>query len=133
LSLSAWIFAFGAAFWAVAQPWWTFDPSVLGEEVSLLGSLDATTVPVWVALAWVVVLGTLVPYALEVASLRHLAPTVTGLVAMVEPVIAAAVAWWWLGEVLTGVQVVGGLLVLAGVGLVQVSGGTSAEPAPAVT
>jgi drug/metabolite transporter (DMT)-like permease len=76
-----------------------------------------------------------VPYALEVASLRHLAPTVTGLVAMVEPVVAAAVAWWWLGEVLNGVQVVGGLLVLVGVGLVQ-AGRVEApddEPAPAVT
>ena len=135
VSLSAWMFAFGALFWAIVQPWWDFDPSVLTEEVSLLGTFAATTVPVWVALTWVVVLGTLVPYALEVASLRHLPPTVTGLVAMVEPVIAAAVAWWWLEEVLTGVQVVGGVLVLVGVGLVQVSHASMAdeEPAPAVT
>jgi drug/metabolite transporter (DMT)-like permease len=86
---------------------------------------------VWLALTWVVVLGTLVPYALEVASLRHLPPTVTGVVAMVEPVIAAAVAWLWLEEVLNGVQILGGALVLVGVGLVQARG--AGEGAPAVT
>ena len=91
LSLTAWMFAFGALFWAVAQPWWYFDTSILTEEVSLLGTFADVTAPVWLALVWVVVLGTLVPYALEVASLRHLPPTITGLVAMVEPVIAGAV------------------------------------------
>jgi EamA-like transporter family len=78
-------------------------------------------VPVWLALGWVVVLGTLAPYALEVGSLRHLAPTTTGIVAMIEPVIAAAVAWIWLDEVLSGVQLVGGAVVLLGVTLVQLA------------
>jgi drug/metabolite transporter (DMT)-like permease len=133
LSLSAWMFAFAALFWAVAQPWWAFDPSVLTEEVSLLGTFADSTAPVWVALLWVIVLGTLVPYAFEVASLRHLPPTVTGLVAMVEPVVAGAVAWWWLDEVLTGWQVLGGFLVLVGVGLVQANPETEVEAAPAVT
>lgn len=44
---------------------------------------------------------------------------------MVEPVVAAAVAWVWLEEVLNGVQIIGGALVLLGVGLVQ------ARPSPA--
>jgi drug/metabolite transporter (DMT)-like permease len=131
LSLSCWMFVFGAAFWAVAQPWWRFDPSVLGDDAPLLGTLGETSAPVWLALTWVVVLGTLVPYALEVASRRHLPPTVTGVVAMVEPVIAAAVAWLWLEEVLNGVQILGGALVLVGVGLVQARG--AGEGAPAVT
>jgi drug/metabolite transporter (DMT)-like permease len=119
ISLSCWMFVFATGFWAVIQPWWRFDASVLAEDASLLGALDGVSVPVWVALAWVVVLGTLAPYALEVASLRHLSPTTTSIVAMTEPVIAAAVAWVWLDEVLSGVQLAGGALVLAGVGLVQ--------------
>jgi drug/metabolite transporter (DMT)-like permease len=76
-------------------------------------------VPVWAALAAVVVLGTLVPYSLEVAALRHLPPTIVGVVAMCEPVLAATVAWLWLGQALGPVQVVGGVLVLLGVALVQ--------------
>jgi len=135
LVLSLWIFVVAAVFWAVAQPWWRFDPSVLTESTSLLGRLDDYSIPVWVGLLWVIVLGTLAPYALEVAGLRHLTATTTGIVSMLEPVIAAAVAWLWLEEVLNGVQLVGGALVLAGVGLVQVArsgAGTAADDVPMV-
>ena len=38
---------------------------------------------------------------------------------MSEPVLAAVVAWVWLQQSLTTVQVLGGLVVLAGIGLVQ--------------
>jgi drug/metabolite transporter (DMT)-like permease len=129
LALSFWMFAFAAVFWAVVQPWSAFDPSVLTERVSMLGALDDVSVPVWAALGWVVVLGTLVPYAFEVAALRHLPATTTSIVASVEPVVAAVVAWIWLGQVLNGWQLVGGAAVLAGVILVQLSRPAS-EPAP---
>jgi len=121
LVLSFWMFVVASVFWAVAQPWWDFDPSVLTEPTSMLGRLDQFTIPVWVGVAWVVVLGTLAPYALEVAGLRHLTATTTGIVSMIEPVIAAAVAWLWLEETLNGVQLVGGALVLLGIGLVQLA------------
>jgi L-lactate permease len=41
------------------------------------------------------------------------------IVAMLEPVLAAIVAWVWLGEELAAVQIVGGLIVLVGVILAQ--------------
>jgi drug/metabolite transporter (DMT)-like permease len=130
LVLSFWMFALSSVFWAVLQPWWNFDPGVLGESVSLLGRLDQFSLPVWVGVLWVIVLGTLAPYSLEVAGLRHLPATTTGIVSMIEPVIASAVAWLWLEEVLNGVQLLGGLLVLAGVGLVQVARSRADEPEP---
>jgi drug/metabolite transporter (DMT)-like permease len=117
--LSFWMFVVASGFWALAQPWWAFDPSVLTEATSLLGRLDPFTVPVWVGVLWVILLGTLAPYALEVSGLRHLTATTTGIVAMIEPVIAATVAWLWLEQVLNGIQLLGGGLVLLGVGLVQ--------------
>lgn len=43
---------------------------------------------------------------------------------------AATVAWIWLEETLSGVQLLGGLLVLTGVGLVQVARAGGAEPEP---
>jgi drug/metabolite transporter (DMT)-like permease len=119
LTLSFWMFVVAAVFWAVAQPWTAFDASVLTGSASLLGSLDGLSVPVWAAVGWVVVLGTLTPYALGVAALRHLTPTTTSIVGMVEPVIAGAVAWLWLDQVLTGPQLAGAVLVLVGVTLVQ--------------
>jgi drug/metabolite transporter (DMT)-like permease len=131
ISLSFWMFTFAALFWAVVQPWSRFDPSVLSESTSLLGKLDSVSVPVWLALAWLVVLGTLTPYALEVAALHHLSPTTTGIVGMCEPVVATAVAWVWLEEVLTWPQVAGGLIVVAAVVLVQVARSGTGEPAVA--
>ena len=134
LVLSFWLFVVASVFWAVAQPWWRFDPSTLAESASLLGRLDAFSVPVWAGLLWVVVLGTLSPYALEVSGLRHLTATTTGIVSMVEPVIAAAVAWLWLEQVLNGVQLLGGALVLTGVGLVQATRTRPGQPpGPLVT
>lgn len=119
VALSFWMFLFAAAFWAVAQPWWNFDPAVLAHHTSLLGDLAGTTVPVWMPLVWVIVLGTLVPYALEVAALRHLPATTCGIVATIEPVVAAVAAWVWLDEVLSTTQLVGGALVLVGVAAVE--------------
>lgn len=126
MTLSFWMFAFATVFWVVVQPWSAFDPSILGESTSLLGALDHISVPVWLAVGWVVAFGTLVPYALGMAGLRHLAPTVTGAVGMAEPVLAAGFAWLWLHEELTVAQVAGGVLVLVGVGLAQV---VTARPA----
>ena len=119
MTLTFWMFALSAVFWGIAQPWWTFDFSVLGEDASMLGSLDSFSVPLWVPIAWVILLGTLVPYALDLASLRHLSPTATSVVGMSEPVIAAAVAWAWLGESLGTVQIIGAGVVLTGVVIVQ--------------
>ncbi len=134
LTMTFWMFVFASVFWAVVQPWWDFDAAILTESTSLLGRLSGHSVPVWVALAWIVVLGTLAPYALELAGLRRLTPTATGVVGMLEPVIAALVAWVWLEQVLNGVQLLGGALVLLGVGLVQTAratmGDAEDEPVP---
>jgi drug/metabolite transporter (DMT)-like permease len=95
--------------------------------------LDAFVIPVWAGVAWVVVLGTLVPYALYLAALRHVPPTTAGIVGMSEPVAGAAVAWVWLGQALSAVQITGGAIVLAGVALAQqvASARVTAEPASA--
>ena len=49
--------------------------------------------------AWIVVLGAMVPFWLSIAAPRHLPPTAAGLVATVEPVFASFVAWLWLEPV----------------------------------
>jgi drug/metabolite transporter (DMT)-like permease len=113
------MFAFGALFWAVARPWWSFDSAEFAMTTSLLGVVDEVAVPVWMGVAWVIVLGTLAPYSLNIAALRHVAPTIVGAVGMCEPVAAAAVAWAWLGQALRPIQMVGGGVVLAGVAIAQ--------------
>jgi drug/metabolite transporter (DMT)-like permease len=129
ITLSFWMFAFASVFWAILQPWWTFDAGVLLHHVSLLGSLSDISVPVWLPMLWVIVLGTLAPYSLEVRALTHLAPTTAGLVGMVEPVLAAVVAWIWLEQGLGVIQVLGGVVVLTAVVIVQLS---ASDPGAAV-
>jgi drug/metabolite transporter (DMT)-like permease len=118
-SVSCYGFFFAALFWSVAQPWWSFPGAIAGRVISLQGHLAGIHLPVWVLMAWMIVLGTVVPFALVVGALRHLSATRAGIVAMLEPVVATVVAYAWLGESLSPVQVVGGLVVLAAILLAQ--------------
>jgi drug/metabolite transporter (DMT)-like permease len=123
VGLTCWSFVAAGLFWSVAAPWWEFDAGVLAERVPVsVGSLE---LPLWVLVAWIVVLGAMVPFWLSIAALRHLSPTTAGLVATVEPVLASVVAWLWVEQVLSGWQVLGGFVVLVGIGLAQ-----TARPAP---
>jgi drug/metabolite transporter (DMT)-like permease len=121
ISLSAWGFLFAALFWAVAQPWWSFPGGDLVGDTSLLGRFESVHLPLWALVAWMVVLGTIVPFVLVVGALRHLTATRVGIVAMLEPVFAILVAWVWLEESLVAVQLVGAALALAGIVLAQTS------------
>jgi len=130
ISLTFWMFAFAALFWAVALPWSDFDASVLGDEASMLGTFATAQVPLWVVLAFVVLGGTLVPFALNLGALRHLPATQVGVVGMAEPVLAALVAWLWLGQSLSPVQLVGGAVVLVAIGLAQTARVQPPQPRP---
>jgi drug/metabolite transporter (DMT)-like permease len=118
-SLLAWGFVFAALFWALAQPWWSFPVSSLTGETSLLGRLEAYEAAVWLLVGYIVIFGTIVPFLLMVSALHYISPTRATIVAMAEPVMAGLMAWAWLGEELTGGQIVGGVLVLAGIVLAQ--------------
>jgi drug/metabolite transporter (DMT)-like permease len=117
VALTAWSFVAAAVFWAVAAPWWRFDPGLLAERVPV--SLGSAQVPVWVLVGWIVVLGAVVPFWLSLAALRHLPPTTAGIVATVEPVFASIVAWSWVEQVLSPWQLLGGAVVLGGIVLAQ--------------
>jgi drug/metabolite transporter (DMT)-like permease len=122
-SLLAWGFTVAAVFWAVLRPWWSFPADLVDGSASLLGRFADVSVPVWLLLAYVVVLGTVVPFVLLVSALHHVPATRVTIVAMLEPVLAAVIAWIWLGEELAAIQILGGLIVLAGVVLAQTARG----------
>jgi drug/metabolite transporter (DMT)-like permease len=119
ISLMAWGFLFATVFWTVVQPWWSFPAGRVAQTVSLQGRLDGWHLPVWALVLWVVVLGSIVPFALIVGALRHVSATRVGIAAMLEPVVATIVAWAWLRETLTPVQLVGAGVVLAAILLAQ--------------
>jgi drug/metabolite transporter (DMT)-like permease len=72
-------------------------------------------VPVWLLLAWVVVLGTVAPFAMVTAALRMLPATIAAIIGTAEVVGSALVGWWWFGQSFGPVQLIGFALVLSGV------------------
>jgi drug/metabolite transporter (DMT)-like permease len=118
-SLSFYGFLFAALLWAVVQPLWDFPWGVLDDRVSLQGNLSEHSAPVWLLVAFVVIVGTMITFSLLTGSLRHISATRASIVATLEPVVATVVAWAWLGETFGATQVVGGLVVIAGILVAQ--------------
>lgn len=118
-SLTAYGFLFAGLFWALVQPLWRFPTERLDDSVSLLGHLEHYSLPVWLLLLYVVFAGTMITFLLVVAALRHISATRVGIVAMLEPVAASAVAFLWLGESFGAAQLVGGAIVLTAILLAQ--------------
>ena len=118
-SLSFYGFAFAALFWAIVQPLWRFPWDVFDNRVSLQGRLADHTAPVWMLVAFVIVIGTIVTFSLLTGALRHIPATRASIAATLEPVVATVVAWIWLGESFGVAQLIGGGIVLAGIVLAQ--------------
>jgi drug/metabolite transporter (DMT)-like permease len=119
LSLVCYGFLLASIFWAIFQPWSSFPVELVDDTTSLLGRVEHLSLPVWVLMAWMVVLGTIVPFALLAASLRHIPASRAAITAMFEPVAATILAFAWLGEALTAFQLVGALVVLTAIVLAQ--------------
>lgn len=118
VSLTMWGFGAAALFWAIAQPWWAFPWEALTGYGYPLGA-EGPAVPISALATSMVVLGTVVPFWLVVVSLRHIRASQASVVGMTEPLLAAFIAWLALGEVLTPIQLVGAVVVLAGVLLAE--------------
>jgi drug/metabolite transporter (DMT)-like permease len=52
-------------------------------------------------------------------SLGFLPPAFSSLTLLIQPVLAAVIAWVLLGEALSASQIAGGLIVIAGIGLAR--------------
>lgn len=119
LAVAFWTMLFATLFWAIFSGWWQLDPSLLFDDVSLTGNLAQIVVPLWVPLAWNVVLGSFLAFLLSLIALGRLKATAAGVVASSEVIFAFLVAWLWLGEDLDGVQIIGAGIVLVGIVLAQ--------------
>ena len=68
---------------------------------------------------YVGVAGTLLPFLLYAVGVRRVGAERGSIVATLEPVVAAVVAWGWLNQSLTPLQIFGGLLVIGAVVALQ--------------
>ncbi len=117
VSTTFWGFTVAAVLWSTVVGWWQPLTASVDRSVTMPPALGSVVVPLVLLVAWVVVLGTLVPFAAATAALRHLPATTVTVVAILEPVGAALLAWWWFDESLTWAQIVGVALVLSGIAL----------------
>ena len=115
LRVILWSFTVAMVAMNVAAPVWDFPTELLDGRVSLLGALAGGVVPLLFLVGWVITLGTLVPFGVEIMALRHLSAATVTMVAMLEPVGVATLGWLWFGEELGLVATVGCALVLAGI------------------
>lgn len=124
VSLTMWGFVFATATWSVLAPWWSFPWDVLARPTEALAD-TGPALPVWVLMAWGIVLGTVVPFLLVLGSLRRIGAQRAGIVATTEPLWAGLIALVLLGETVAPIQAVGAAVVLLGVVLAE-----TARPSP---
>jgi drug/metabolite transporter (DMT)-like permease len=105
-TLLVWGFGFALVGWSLVRPPW----SLPWAETSSDG---------YVQIAAVVVIATVIPFALTLAAVRLIPAARVGLAATFEPVVAAVAAWIAIGEHLDALQIAGGLIVLVGISIAQ--------------
>jgi drug/metabolite transporter (DMT)-like permease len=105
-TLLVWGFGFALLGWSIVRPPWLLP-------------WTTTSGDVYAQIAAVVVVATVVPFALTLAAVRLIPAARVGLTATFEPVVAAAAAWLALGETLELPQIVGGVVVLVAIGIAQ--------------
>ncbi len=119
LALMFWVMLAASAFWAFFSGWWTIPASLWVESVSLSGSLESFSAPMWVLLLINVVFGSFVTFLMSLQAIKLLSATAAGIAATSEVAFAFIVAWLWLGEALNLFQLVGATLVLTGIIVAQ--------------
>jgi drug/metabolite transporter (DMT)-like permease len=119
LAVAFWGMAIASIFWLLFSGWWTMDPTIFARVIPFSSDVAGPSGPAWVLLAFVIVAGTFLTFALGLWSISVLKATRSGIVATSEVLFAFLAAWLILGETLNGVQLVGASIVLAGVILAQ--------------
>ncbi|QWZ07873.1 EamA family transporter [Nocardioides panacis] len=119
LRVILWSFGVAAVGLNVVHPLTGTRWGLLGTHAPLLGRLAGASAPVWAVLAWIVVVGTLLPFGLTLLALRHLSATTVTMVAMLEPIGVSALGWVWFAETLDAVALAGGVAVVAGIVVAQ--------------
>ena len=114
-SLMVYGFGFASLALAITMPLWTFPTEIFTQSMNLQGRFAAYSVSGWVLIAWVIIMGTIVPYLLVVNGLKLLSASTSSVMGMAEPVLAGVFAWLWLSENWGTIQLIGGVVVITGI------------------
>jgi drug/metabolite transporter (DMT)-like permease len=117
VGVATWGLVIGAVAMTAIDPPWTVPARLVTADASL----GALHLPVWQLLLALALVATTIAYLAGMASLRHLPSSVVSVLSLIEPLVATALAWVLLGQALSLVQVIGGVVLLTAAVLVQVS------------
>jgi len=102
-----WAFGFAAVFWAVIEPLWSFPFH------------DLASAGHFALAAYVVIGGTLIPFGFMMAAVRHVPAARAAVVATLEPVLGAVIAWPLHHQILSPGQIMGVIVVVGAIVCVQ--------------
>jgi drug/metabolite transporter (DMT)-like permease len=117
LGLVTWGMVIGAVVTALLAPPWSLPGDILASDADF----GAWRVPVWALLVTCAVVSTAMAYVLSINSLRFLPSNVASVIALCEPLVALVMAWLFVGQALTAVQIVGAVVLLTGATVVQLA------------
>ncbi len=96
---------FALVAWAIVRPVWLLPWSLVGTN--------------WPLVVGVVIVATVIPFALTLSAVALIPPARVGLASTFEPVVAAVAAFFVLSEALAPLQLAGGVVVLVGIVIAQ--------------
>jgi drug/metabolite transporter (DMT)-like permease len=114
-SITMWGFFFAGFAWCLVLPIWSFPFDLFTTSIPLAGALEGSSTPGWVLILYVVLVGTIFPYLCVMAGLKNLKASTTSTFGLLEPIFAGIVAWIWFTESWTVIQLIGGVVVIAGI------------------
>lgn len=108
-------------FWAIVGggSGWNVN---LDQATNLTGNLAGVTLPLWMPLAWLTVMGSFAPMAMGFMALKLTTAAKVSITQTAEPIFAFIFGWLWLGQSMNLLQSLGGVLVIAGIVFAQRSG-----------
>jgi drug/metabolite transporter (DMT)-like permease len=129
VGMTTWGLVIGAVAMIAVCPPWTI-PAHLFTAPAVFGPLHTHA---WQLLLAITLIATVVAYLTGMAAPRHLPSSVVSVLSLVEPVVSIALAWAMLHQALSPVQVAGGVVLLSGALIVQLTSRRRpvVEPAPA--
>ena len=115
MSLTVWGLGMASLAWSSSMPLWNFPFEVFTIDMDLQGVFAGNTLPGWLLILWIIVMGTIVPYMFVISGLRLLSASTASVIGMMEPVFAGIFAWMWLEQSWNAIQLIGAAVVLIGI------------------
>lgn len=107
-----------AIVWLVMVPPWTLPYELFGETTTFDGRIGFS-LPVWVAVAFIIVVGSVAVYGTWVAGTSLIGAGAASVVGMTEPMLGAIFAWALLAQSLTAIQSIGIVTTAGGIIVVE--------------